>query len=159
MTVCGLSCTAALILSINNNPLHCCRKPHLLITICHLSNAPPPPSPAPSSRFLLLHPSQQGQLSSVPPRSASPLPLTPARLAFSSETWCSIQRDLLSLWFHTLSSASLWLQNLIIKNISSFNWPHISPLRLKHFFLTISGCTKLDHNHSSGCNYSVLNNV
>lgn len=104
MTVCRLSCTAALILSINNNPLHSRRKPHLLITICHLSNAPPPPSSAPSSRFLLLHPSLQGQLSSVPPCSASPLPLTPARLAFSSETWCSIQRDLLSLCLvlHTL---------------------------------------------------------
>lgn len=44
LTVCRLSCRATLILSITNNPPHCCPESHLLITICHLSDAPPSPS-------------------------------------------------------------------------------------------------------------------
>lgn len=104
--MCRLSCTATLILSINNNPPHCRRGPHLLITICHLSDAPPPlapphppPPPSLSPRHPKLcspplHPSQQGQLSSSPP---SPHRLTPSPLAFSRETWSSIQRAALSL--------------------------------------------------------------
>lgn len=112
--MCRLSCTATLILSINNNPPHCRPGPHLLITICHLSDAPhppPPPSPAPDPPpppslpphhpklcSPPLHPSQQGQLSSVPPSpTPSPHRLTPSPLAFSRETWSSIQRAALSL--------------------------------------------------------------
>lgn len=78
--MCRLSCTATLILSINNNPPHCRPGPHLLITICHLSNAPPLPSTplrllAPGHPKLCsppLRPSQQGQLSSAPSSSSSP---------------------------------------------------------------------------------------
>lgn len=75
LTVCRLSCTATLILSINNNPPHCHPEPHLLITICHLSDAPPSPSP-----FLLPSLSLAVFSSSIPPSRASyPLHLPIAR--------------------------------------------------------------------------------
>lgn len=66
VTVCRLSCTATLILSINNNPPHCRPEPHLLITICHLSDAPPSPSPfrIPSLSLFVFS-------SSLPPNRAS----------------------------------------------------------------------------------------
>lgn len=86
--MCRLSCTATLILSINNNPPHCRPGPHLLITICHLSDTTPlpstpsassPPASHPKLCSPPLRPSQQGQLSSAPPppRPASPPPPQP----------------------------------------------------------------------------------
>ena len=85
VTVCRLSCTAVLILSINNSAPHCHPGPHLLITICHLSNAPPslshtislPPSILPAVCPVILW--------------APPLP--------SPETWSSILRNVRSLHF------------------------------------------------------------
>ena len=83
VTVCRLSCTATLILSINNNPAHCRPEPHLLITICHLSDAPPSPSPSalalPSSRAACTLPAGPvTACTSPPPTSLPPPPLAPA---------------------------------------------------------------------------------
>lgn len=108
VTVCRLSCTSALILSINNNPLHCRPKPHLLITICHLSDAPPPSFACPLQPISPPSSLPAGPVILYTSALCLPLPLTPAWLAFSSEIWCSIQRDPLSLSLvsHTLSCSS-----------------------------------------------------
>lgn len=102
VTVRRLSCTATLILSINNNPPHCRPEPHLLITICHLSAAPPHTTPTPSlfSCALLLHPSQQGQLSFAPPHRTSSHPSPQLRLC-STQRHGPAYRGLLSSFTHT----------------------------------------------------------
>lgn len=88
VTVRRLSCTATLILSINNKPPHCCPEPHLLITICHLSDCSTSPSPFLLPSLLLCFsshpPSLQGQLSPAPPphfHPQLPLSLTPGSSA------------------------------------------------------------------------------
>lgn len=121
MTACRLSCTAALILSINNNPPHSCPEPHLLITICHLSNASTSPSPIFSplpvlfpffffSFFSLL--SSSLPTGPVIPCTSPPPPLLPPTLntgplAFRAQRHGPAYRDVLALHTHTLTPLTL----------------------------------------------------
>lgn len=117
--MCRLSCTATLILSINNNPPHCRPEPHLLITICHLSDAPPSPSRffSPSLSLAVFSPSVCPSRASYPRH--LPTPPSPQFRTRLAHRHGPAYRGILSLLPLTLSIAHSG-RNLIITKFSSF---------------------------------------